>query len=43
MAELLLSHGADPGAFNDEGKRPRDLATASGGVEVLELLRARDA
>ena len=43
LAELLLSHGADPGMANDEGKTAADIAAAQGNVELAALLRVRAA
>lgn len=40
MADLLLTHGADPTLTNDEGKTPLDLALEAGHNEVVERLKA---
>jgi ankyrin repeat protein len=39
LVELLLSHGADPGAPGPEGRSPYRLATALGRADLTALLR----
>ncbi len=38
MVELLLRHGADPNAVNDQGKTPLSLAREKGHQEIALLL-----
>jgi ankyrin repeat protein len=39
MVEVLLQHGADPRAQNDEGKTPSNLAEEKGHARILERLQ----
>ena len=43
VVELLLSHGADPGATRADGLAPYALAVRAGNSEVAELLRTHGA
>jgi ankyrin repeat protein len=43
MVELFLRHGADPGAANDSGDTPADLARSQGHADIAALLRGRAA
>ena len=41
LTTMLLEHGADPMAQNDEGKSSIGLAAEKGKVDVLKALKAR--
>jgi ankyrin repeat protein len=38
--ELLLRHGANPNAKNDDGRTPDEVADEKGHLEIAERLRA---
>ena len=38
MVEVLIAHGADISAKNDEGQTPLDLARKGGMAEIIKLL-----
>jgi ankyrin repeat protein len=40
MVEVLLKHGANPNAKNDEGRTPDEVAEEKGHIDVAERLRA---
>jgi ankyrin repeat protein len=42
MAELLLTHAADPHATRDDGKTPAQLAAEKGHSALVLLLQADD-
>jgi ankyrin repeat protein len=43
LADLLLSHGADPNSADPDGRSPYRLATSLGRADLIELLRRHGA